>query len=87
MKLSKITGPVLEAAVYVAKAAVSLHVWALEQEARAANRKLDRELDKLLRINQTLAVQRQRYAEARDALADTLDRVGAEVGEAESRVV
>jgi len=87
MKLSKITGPVLEAAVSIAKAAVSLHVRALEQESRAAGRKLDRELDKLLRINQALAVQRQRYSDARDALADTLDRVGAKIEEAEARVV
>ena len=87
MKLSKITGPVMEAAVYIAKAAVSLHVYALDREARAANRKLDRELDKMVSINQALTVQRQRYSEARDVLVDTFERVDAEIAEAKSRVV
>lgn len=87
MKLSKITGPFMEVAVRMAKSAVSLHVCALNREARAANRKLDRELNKMVSINQALTVQRQRYSEARDSLVDTFERVDAEIAEAKSRVV
>lgn len=87
MSYVRITEVLLEAAVAVAKAAVNLHVHALDRQQRRTIKVMDRKLDRMIAINQAAAAARWEYRRSMDDVATGAELRDLRVAEAKARVL